>query len=139
MPLIGVIDSERAAILTHSLLQAIEQHRARTVLIDVTGVPLIDTQVAALLLEAAAATKLLGAQPVLVGLRPELAQTIVGLGLDLSVLITHTDLQSGINYALGQQSSWAAGSRGRMALACAPAAHERRSATTPADPLRRRR
>ncbi len=103
MPLIGVIDSERAAILTQSLLQAIEQHRARIVLIDVTGVPLIDTQVAAVLLQAAAATKLLGAQSVLVGLRPELAQTIVGLGVDLSILITHADLQSGINYALGQQ------------------------------------
>jgi anti-anti-sigma factor len=104
MPLIGVIDSERAAMLTQSLLQAIEQHRARTVLIDVTGVPLVDTQVAAVLLQAAAATKLLGAQPVLVGLRPELAQTIVGLGLDLSMLITHADLQSGITYALGQQN-----------------------------------
>jgi rsbT co-antagonist protein RsbR len=78
----------------------------------VTGVPLVDTQVAAVLLQAAAATKLLGAQPVLVGLRPELAQTIVGLGLDLSMLITHADLQSGIAYALGQQYSRAAGSRG---------------------------
>jgi anti-anti-sigma factor len=113
MPLIGVIDSERAAILTQSLLQAIEQHHARTVLIDVTGVPLVDTQVAAVLLQAAAATKLLGAQPVLVGLRPELAQTIVGLGLDLSMLITHADLQSGITYALGRQYRWAVGSRGR--------------------------
>ena len=113
MPLIGVIDSERAAILTQSLLQAIEQHRARTVLIDVTGVPLIDAQVAAVLLQTAAATKLLGAQPVLVGLRPELAQTIVGLGVDLSILITHADLQSGINYALERQHSWAAGIRRR--------------------------
>jgi anti-anti-sigma factor len=113
MPLIGVIDTERAAILTQSLLHAIEQHGARTVLIDVTGVPLVDTQVAAVLLQAAAATKLLGAQPVLVGLRPELAQTIVGLGLDLSMLITHADLQSGITYALGRQYSWATGSRRR--------------------------
>ena len=112
MPLIGVIDSERAATLTQSLLQAIEQHRARTVLIDVTGVPLVDTQVAAVLLQAAAATKLLGAQPVLVGVRPELAQTIVGLGVDLSILITHADLQSGINYALGQQHSWVVDIRG---------------------------
>jgi anti-anti-sigma factor len=113
MPLIGVIDTERAAVLTQSLLHAIEQHHARTVLIDVTGVPLVDTQVAAVLLQAAAATKLLGAQPVLVGLRPELAQTIVGLGLDLSMLITHADLQSGITYALGRQYSGAAGSRRR--------------------------
>jgi anti-anti-sigma factor len=100
MPLIGVIDSERAAILTQSLLHAIEQHRARTVLIDVTGVPLVDTQVAAVLLQAAAATKLLGAQPVLVGIRPELAQTIVGLGVDLRSIVTHGTLQDGIGYAL---------------------------------------
>jgi len=113
MPLIGMIDNDRAATLTQSLLQAIKQHRAKTVLIDVTGVPLVDTQVAAVLLEAAAATRLLGAQPVLVGLRPELAQTIVGLGVDLSTLIAHSNLQSGINYALGQQYSWAAGARGR--------------------------
>jgi anti-anti-sigma factor len=113
MPLIGVIDSERAAILTQSLLQAIEHHRARVVLIDVTGVPLVDTQVAAVLIQAAAATKLLGAQPVLVGLRPELAQTIVGLGVDLSILITHADLQTGISHALRQQHSWAVAIRGR--------------------------
>jgi anti-anti-sigma factor len=100
MPLIGVIDSERAAILTQSLLQAIEKHGARTVLIDVTGVPLVDTQVAAVLLQAAAATKLLGANPVLVGIRPELAQTIVGLGLDLRSMITRGTLQDGIAYAL---------------------------------------
>lgn len=113
MPLIGMIDSERAATLTQSLLQAIEQHRARIVLIDVTGVPLIDAQVAAVLLQAAAATKLLGAQPMLVGLRPELAQTIVGLDVDLSLLITYADLQSGIKYALGQQHRRAASSRER--------------------------
>jgi len=65
------------------------------------------------LLQAAAATKMLGAQPMLVGLRPELAQTIVGLGLDLSLLITHADLQSGITYALGQQYNRIAGSRVR--------------------------
>jgi rsbT co-antagonist protein RsbR len=100
MPLIGVIDTERAAILTQALLQAIEQHGARTVLIDVTGVPLIDTQVAAVLLQAAAATKLLGAQPVLVGIRPEVAQAIVGLGVDLRSMVSRGTLQDGIAYAL---------------------------------------
>jgi anti-anti-sigma factor len=113
MPLIGVIDSERAALLTQSLLQAIEQHQARIVLIDVTGVPLVDTHVAAVLLQAAAATKLLGVQAMLVGIRPEVAQAIVGLGVDLSILITHADLQSGISYALERRHSWAAGMRGR--------------------------
>jgi len=70
---------------------------------DVTSVPIVDTHVARTLLEAAAAARLLGAQTVLVGLRPEIAQTIVGLGLDFSVLITHADLQSGVEYAMRQQ------------------------------------
>ena len=103
MPLIGVIDSQRAALLTASLLSAIEQHRATMVLLDVTGVPLIDTQVARVLLQAADAARLLGAEPILVGIRPELAQTIVGLGLDLSSLKTHADLQSSIRYAAQRQ------------------------------------
>jgi len=100
MPLIGAIDSERAELLLSSLLSAIEQHNATYVIIDVTGVPLIDTQVAKALLQAANAATLLGAQAVLVGLRPELAQTIVGLGLDFSGLVTRTNLQSGVGYAL---------------------------------------
>jgi rsbT co-antagonist protein RsbR len=101
MPLIGVIDSARAAGLTHTLLTAIEQHRATTVIMDVTGVPIIDTQVAQVLLQTAAASRLIGARTILVGMRPELAQTIVGLGLDLSQLITRADLQSGVRYAMG--------------------------------------
>jgi anti-anti-sigma factor len=88
MPLIGVIDTERAAMLIESLLRGVEQHRAGLVILDVTGVPIIDTQVARTLLDAARAVKLLGTQTMLVGLRPELAQTIVGLGLDLTGLST---------------------------------------------------
>jgi anti-anti-sigma regulatory factor/HAMP domain-containing protein len=104
MPLIGVIDSERAALLVTSLLSAIEQHHATIVLIDVTGVPLVDTQVARVLIQAADAARLLGAEPILVGIRPELAQTIVGLGLDLSSLTTQADLQSSIRYAAQRQT-----------------------------------
>ncbi len=104
MPLIGVIDSERAALLMTALLRAIEQHHARIVLLDVTGVPLVDTQVARVLLQAADSARLLGAEPILVGIRPELAQTIVGLGLDLSSLKTQSDLQSGIRYATQRQA-----------------------------------
>lgn len=102
MPLIGVIDSERAHQMTTTLLSAIERHRARLVLLDVTGVSMIDTQVAQVLIRAADASKLLGAQPMLIGIRPELAQTIVGLGLDLSNLETSADLESGISYAMKQ-------------------------------------
>jgi anti-anti-sigma regulatory factor/HAMP domain-containing protein len=100
MPLIGVIDAGRAGLLVRSLLEGIERHQADVVILDVTGVPLVDTQVARALLEAAHAARLLGARPVLVGLRPELAQTIVSLGLDLSSLVTRADLQIGVDYAI---------------------------------------
>ncbi|MFL5801391.1 MAG: HAMP domain-containing protein [Roseiflexaceae bacterium] len=103
MPLIGVIDTERVALLTQALLTAVERHRAVSVILDVTGVPLVDTQVARALLHIAETTRLLGAQTILVGLRPELAQTIVGLDLSLTGLITQADLQSGITYAMQRQ------------------------------------
>lgn len=99
LPLVGLIDDQRAALLTDTMLQAIERQRAHTLIIDITGVPLVDTHVAGALIQAASAARLLGAETVLVGLRPELAQTIVGLGIDLSHLTSRSDLESGIRYA----------------------------------------
>ena len=110
MPLVGAITGERANLLINSLLHAIEQHRADFVIMDVTGVPIIDTQVAQALLQASDAARLLGTRTILAGLRPELAQTIVGLGLDLSALVTQADLRSGVVYAMRQR-------RGRMSVA----------------------
>ena len=110
MPLVGAITGERANLLISSLLHAIEQHRADFVIMDVTGVPIVDTQVAKALLQAADAARLLGTQTILAGLRPELAQTIVGLGLDLSALVAQADLRSGVVYAMRQR-------RGRMSAA----------------------
>jgi anti-anti-sigma factor len=100
MPLVGVIDAERAVILLDTLLKAIEQQRAHIVILDMTGVPLIDTQVAQVLINAIDGTQLLGAQTVVVGVRPEIAQTIVGLGVDLGRVVTRADLQSAVSYAL---------------------------------------
>jgi rsbT co-antagonist protein RsbR len=100
LPLVGTIDSERAGRVVEALLEGIEAHRARVALVDITGVPVVDTQVAHLLLEATTAARLLGTQVVLVGIRPEVAQTIVGLGIDLSEIVTRADLQSGVEYAL---------------------------------------
>ncbi|GIV98054.1 MAG: hypothetical protein KatS3mg057_2711 [Herpetosiphonaceae bacterium] len=100
MPLIGIIDTERADLLIDSLLKGIERYRARVVIIDMTGVPLVDTYVARVLLQVAGAAQLLGTETVLVGLRPELAETIVALGLDLSRITTRADLRSGVSYAL---------------------------------------
>jgi len=105
MPLIGTIDPQRADLAVKSRLAAIEHNRADVVIMDVTGVPLVDTHVGRTLLEAAQAARLLGASTLLVGLRPEVAQTIVGLGLDLSGLVAHADLQSGLHYAMAQRRS----------------------------------
>ncbi len=102
MPLIGSIDSRRAQQVIETLLEGVTANQARMVILDITGVPIVDTQVAAALLRAAQAVNLLGAQVVLTGIRPEIAQTLVGLGVDLSRITTRGSLQSGIAYALGR-------------------------------------
>jgi len=99
MPLIGNIDSMRAQLVIETLLEGVAETRARTAILDITGVPVVDTQVANALLRAAQAVKLLGAQVIITGIRPEVAQTLVGLGLDLSGIKTLSTLQSGIAYA----------------------------------------
>jgi anti-anti-sigma factor len=100
MPLIGELDQDRAAAMTGSILTAISSHRARVVIIDITGVPMIDTYIAQALIQTARAITMLGAHCVLVGIRPEIAETIVSLGLDLSEIATRADLQSGVRYAI---------------------------------------
>jgi rsbT co-antagonist protein RsbR len=103
MPLIGSIDSQRAQLIIETLLQGVGETRAHTAILDVTGVQVVDTQVANALLRAAQAVKLLGAQVIITGIRPEVAQTLVGLGLDLSGIITVANLQGGIQYALSRR------------------------------------
>jgi rsbT co-antagonist protein RsbR len=102
LPLIGTIDSQRAGMIITTLLDSITRQNARIVLLDITGVPLVDTQVAHHLLQAAHAVRLLGAVLVLVGIRPEIAQTIVHLGVNLSDIVTRANLQAGFAYALEQ-------------------------------------
>jgi rsbT co-antagonist protein RsbR len=100
MPLIGTIDTRRAQQALETLLSSIATSRARVAILDITGVPVVDTQVANALLRAAQAVSLLGAQVVLTGIRPEVAQTIVGLGVSLQSVVTRSSLQSGIAYAM---------------------------------------
>jgi anti-anti-sigma regulatory factor len=103
MPLIGAIDSRRAQQVIETLLEGITTHGATIAILDITGVTVVDTQVANALLRAAQAVRLLGARVVLTGIRPEIAQTLVGLGADLSEVVTRSSLQSGIAYAIGQR------------------------------------
>jgi rsbT co-antagonist protein RsbR len=95
-PLVGAIDESRATVFVANVLRAVERERAQQVIFDVTGVPLIDTQVARMILQAADAVRLLGAQVILVGIRPEVAQTVVGLGVALDMK-TYADLQQAIH------------------------------------------
>jgi rsbT co-antagonist protein RsbR len=102
MPLIGAIDSARAQQIMETLLEGIGEKRARIAILDITGVRVVDTQVANALIRTAQAAQLLGARVILTGITPEVAQTLVQLGIDLSSVTTRSTLQSGISYALGR-------------------------------------
>ncbi|MEC1262118.1 RsbT co-antagonist protein RsbRA [Bacillus swezeyi] len=100
MPLVGTIDTERAKKIMENLLSGVAKHRSEVVLIDITGVPVVDTMVAHHIIQASEAVRLVGAKCLLVGIRPEIAQTIVNLGIDLTQVITKNTLQKGIQTAL---------------------------------------
>jgi rsbT co-antagonist protein RsbR len=104
-PLVGALDSRRADVLTEQVLGSVEHERAHFVIFDITGVPLVDTQVAQVLIQTTTAVRLLGAQALLVGMRPEVAQTIVGLGVDLSSIRTFPNLQEAVAALLEKQAS----------------------------------
>ncbi len=100
MPLVGTIDTERARQIMENLLSGVVKHRAEVVLIDITGVPVVDTMVAHHIIQAAEAVRLVGAKCMLVGIRPEIAQTIVNLGINLNQFSTNSTLRKGIEQAL---------------------------------------
>lgn len=100
MPLIGTIDTERARQIMENLLMGVVKHRSEVVLIDITGVPVVDTMVAHHIIQASEAVRLVGCQPMLVGIRPEIAQTIVNLGIELDQIITTNTLKKGMERAL---------------------------------------
>ncbi|NJN19535.1 MAG: STAS domain-containing protein [Oscillochloris sp.] len=102
LPLVGALDSYRAAQVMERLLEAISEQQADIVILDITGVPVVDTGVANYLLQTARAAQLVGAEVVLVGIGAEIAQTIVQLGVDLSRIVVYANLQAGISYALSR-------------------------------------
>lgn len=103
LPLIGHLDSTRGVHLLEDLLEAIQRHRADVVLIDITGVSLVDTTVANSLIQATRAAGLLGTRCMLVGVSAAVARTLVQLGIELSQVDTRRDLQAGIELALKQR------------------------------------
>jgi rsbT co-antagonist protein RsbR len=99
LPIIGMIDAQRARQVTEQLLLAIRANRGKVVVLDVTGMPTVDTQVANHLVQTVEACRLMGASAIVSGLTAEVSQTLVALGLDLSKLNTVGDLQGGIDEA----------------------------------------
>ena len=99
LPIIGHLDSKRARQLTEQLLSAIRHNRAKVVVIDITGVSTIDLTVANHLVQAVEASRLMGASAIITGLSSGIAQTLVDLGVDLSMMQTVGDLQGGLEEA----------------------------------------
>src|SRR5882724_9578086 len=99
LPIIGVIDTHRARLITESLLSAIRANRAKVVVMDITGVATIDSKVANHVIQTVTAAKLMGATVIVTGLSAEVAQSLVVLGIDLAKLNTVGDLQGGLEEA----------------------------------------
>lgn len=100
LPLIGGVDSQRAQRIQETLLNELGQRKARIVILDITALEGVDEQVANLLVAMSQAVRLLGAQVILTGIQPKVAQTLVQQGVDLSNILTHSTLQMGIAYAV---------------------------------------
>jgi rsbT co-antagonist protein RsbR len=100
LPIIGTLDSARTQVIMESLLGAIVQSNSRVAIIDITGVPTVDTLVAQHLLKTITAARLMGAECIISGVRPQIAQTIVHLGIDLGQIITKAKLADAFALAL---------------------------------------
>lgn len=102
LPLIGLIDSARTAAVMDSLLEAITRTHSRFAILDLTGVDAVDTQTAAYLLSLVRTIRLLGAEGILTGIRPHVAETVVGLGVSLEGVKTLANLQAGLRYCIAR-------------------------------------
>lgn len=100
VPLIGTLDSARTQVVMESLLERIVATGSTVAIIDITGVPIVDTLVAQHLLKTVAAARLMGAECIISGIRPQIAQTIVHLGLNLNDVVTKADLSAAVAVAL---------------------------------------
>ena len=99
VPLIGTLDSSRALLVMESLLQEIVNTGSSIAILDISGVPMVDTMVAQNLIKTVSATRLMGAECIISGIRPEIAQTIVHLGIDLSTIVTKASLASALKHS----------------------------------------
>ncbi|MCK6592613.1 MAG: STAS domain-containing protein, partial [Polyangiaceae bacterium] len=102
MPLIGTMDAARAREVLAAALEGARANMAEVVILDITGIKIVDMGVASTLISTAGTLRLLGVQAVITGVRPEVAQTLVGLNVDLGAFVTRGTLESGIAYALSR-------------------------------------
>ena len=102
LPVIGTLDSQRTQVMMENLLQKIVETGCTISILDITGVPTVDTQVANHLLKTVTAARLLGAECIISGISPAIAQTIVHLGIDLSTIRTKATLQDAMIFAMKQ-------------------------------------
>nr|WP_233518260.1 STAS domain-containing protein [Streptomyces corynorhini] len=100
VPLIGTLDTARTQVVMENLLQAIQEHEAQVAIIDITGVPTVDTAVAQHLMQTVNAVRLMGADCLISGIRPSIAQTIAQLGIDLSTILTRATLADALDAAV---------------------------------------
>ena len=104
LPMVGVVDSARTAEVMDSLLDAVVRTGARFAVLDLTGVEAVDTKTAAYLIELVRAVRLLGAEGIITGIRPTVAQTVVALGLDLTSITTLSNLRAGLKHCIVQMN-----------------------------------
>ncbi|SJZ87742.1 STAS domain-containing protein [Sediminibacterium ginsengisoli] len=101
LPIIGTLDSSRTQVVMEALLQEIVESGSTIAILDISGVPAVDSLVAQHLIKTVAATRLMGAECIISGIRPEIAQTVVHLGIDLSNIVTKASLASALRHAFG--------------------------------------
>jgi rsbT co-antagonist protein RsbR len=109
VPLVGTLDSSRAQMVMESLLTGIQAHEAKVAILDITGVPTVDTVVAQHLMQTVAAARLMGADCVISGIRPQIAQTMAQLGIDLSAIMTRASLADALSAAITMVTEGQAG------------------------------
>ncbi len=105
LPIVGIMDTRRSADMTDALLRAVVTARAECAIIDITGIDVMDTGTADHFIRMAKAVQLLGASCVLTGINPQIAQTLVHMGIELTGLVTHRSLREALQYFVGQRTA----------------------------------
>ncbi len=103
LPIVGIMDTARSSDMTDALLRAVVEKRARCTIVDITGIEVMDTRTADHFIRMAKSVRLLGAECVLTGLNPQIAQTVVHMGVDMSGIVTHRSLRDALQHFIGKR------------------------------------